>query len=653
VQDIVRRLQEENHLTANRGLRLQIDGSAFNSAPEDRMRFAALMAQRSQRDAVVVMDFSHWFASSQTIMWSDQVTKASDQLARAAAAIHLVTGQEPTFNGYSGAAEAFVKIGERLDRNELPRQVRDNLAFDSVVLSAYPFREGGVVADVTIQRALLQHVSGSIVNFYSEAFGNNQLAPGAKVSNALATDSRGAAIQHMNFNDITMPDGSENPLLMMGGRILREGGTVSMNGSKLNHSTVSLPVLRAAADNLDRLSDAVSLLHELTQIDIPMKVKAPLALGGSLLRDVESARDHSFNPLTSETLEALGRFGMDQLPRIIDKLIENDRLPTAYRDLLKAPVFAGLPDFIAAASQQVGRKSVALSYEEMSLYAEGLFKVTGAVIGAYSRYPNGAAIGSSAAELLSDTVKGEAQAVGRDMVLRDAGPRLIADWNVQIDSSIARHLPAKTFSEMYGMENLIALGYDPRSITERDNFVRWLNTVAMAKAGAPTLDRVLQTPIPSGASGLNFDDIQRTLPQRDHNSPINPPTSSLRCPPYCAPTPPAKCVNCGPPPPPPPSAKCTDCGPPPPPPPPSAKCINCTPPPPPAPRFSGTPTQVQAPPLPSIPRDRGGVLMTAAVTKDAPADLGAFFAGGHSGEPAGPDGFFTPFLQFCAPGGQK
>jgi tetratricopeptide (TPR) repeat protein len=627
-QEITRQLRVRNDLPDSWQPRFHLDAHGFNSTPyaNDQKSYAAMMAQQSGRDALVMMDFSPYYKGTgplgslpNALTWHWRVTDAAEQLARADAAINVVTGNKPSFTGYSGGAEAHLRMGEVMSR--LPLEVSSNIGFDNVLLSAYPFQKTPG-APVEVPDVLLKRIDGKVYNFYSSGPMNNRLAAGEKVINIPVP-----AVRHVNFNDVTLPDGRPNPVAHIGGAMLREREPSASLRDDQIRPVVSLPSVRAVARNLDRFYQVVGLLYKITNTDMPMEMKAPLALSGSIIQDINAAQAGKFHPLTSRSLEAIGKFGLKELPKLVNELVADGKLPGYYKDYLSSPLMKGLPDFLAASASQAGRGSYTPNLDEISRYAEGSLKVTGAIIGAlYIKRPEGAEIGATVAGLTADAVKGISESLGRNSVLREGGTRLVQEWNTHVQAATARGLEVKSFSEMYGIDNLMQMGFNTRSIAEYDNLARWANTTTRVTAGktSPTVD-LLQASIPTRViPALDESWKKPDLPWRRRDLP--PRRSDL----YLGPLPPG-----GPPPPP---AIETAAG--------AMRQSN-----PPPPRAKSADAPSYRLPSTAVAADkRGGVAMHADVVKNERADTSDLFGSSPDDRLATirQDGLFSPFLLFCA-----
>ncbi len=623
VKDITRRLRVENRLPNTWLPRLHMDAHGWNSTPYGQMTYAAAMAQQADRDAVIAVDLSSWYKGKnkieliqKSITWKLNVTAAAEQTARINAAINEVTGIKPTFTGNSGGAEVIPRIGELMARGDLPTEVVKNVSFSNLVLTAYPFHQitGG---DVEIPKVLLERID-RLSNLHTRwGQWSNTIKHDEKVINIQVTDALGKGIWHGYFINVTLPDGQPNPVIKIGGEALSGQGLSSSPRDEQNRQLPPLPSARAVARNLDRFYKAVDLLYKTMDMEMPMEMKAPLAFSGSILRDFETARSQKFNVLTSQALESMGKFGLKELPKLVDQLVREGKLPALYKTLLNSPLMAGLPDFVVAASSQPAQRSILPYLDELSRYAEGLFKITGAIIGGRSMHPQGAAIGASVAGMTADAVKGISQSIGRDLVLHEGGPRMIREWNRQVQSATARGLPAKTFSEMYGLEDLKQLGFDLKIIAEFDNVTRWRNSALdyrnLHGATSGPLQNLL-APIPTSTIPVRDDSWKKRLPDDLAPSFVPPPG--------------------GPPPPPAPSGGV------------ASGAIK------PTTQPSQRAANVNAPnsrlPSTALP---GGVVLKADVVKNERADTSELFGGGGSEKQivaARQQGLRSPFLLFCA-----
>jgi tetratricopeptide (TPR) repeat protein len=631
VQDITWRLRTQNDLPDTWQPRFHMDAHGWNSTPYGQMPYAAEMAQQADRDAVVAVDLSSWYKGKnklgliqKTLTWTWNVSEAARQTARVNAAINEVTGIKPTFTGNSGGAEVIPRMGELMARSDLPTDVVKNVRFSNLVLTAYPFHQftGG---DVEIPNVLLERID-KLSNIHT-TWGqwSNTVKPNEKVVNIQITDAKGKGIWHGQFIDVTLPDGQPNPVLKIGGAALRGQEFSSPLRDEQNRRMPSLPSVRAVAKNLDRFYQAMDLLYKITNTEMPMEMKAPMAVSGSIMRDLATSRNQKSNFFTSQSLETIGRFGLKELPKLVDRLVTEGRLPSYYRDYLNSPLMKGVPDLVAGAASQVGRGQWMPSVDEVTQYLDGLNKIAWATVGGLVGGSKGASIASTAAGLTADIVRGASEPLFRQWASSPVRKTTIENWRAHVDAAIAHGVAAKTFSEMYTPQDLKQMGFDATTIAEFDDQTRWYNSSLDYRrpSGATSASlQNLQRPMPTSTTLLQ-DDVWKkpALPWRRRND-VPPPTrSDLFIPP-----------SAGPPPPP----------------------------------SGGDPRRRQPegavgsatnPPnnrLPSTasPGDkRGGVKMKADVVKGAPADMSEMFGGGASGKSTvatQQEGLFSPFLLFCA-----
>lgn len=254
--------------------------------------------------------------------------------------------------------------------------------------------------------------------------------------------------------------------------------------------SVSLPELRTIGKNLDRFYDAARLLSELSNNPLPPDMKTELAFAGSALKDLQSAREGTYNPLTSEMLERIGRFGMQQLPQCVDLLKQNGSLSPSYN---LPPLLAGLPDITAGAASQVGRGQSNPSIQEVTLYLDGLNKACWATVGSLVGGPKGAAVGSIAGGMAADwgreISRGAIETTYQDLALQPDRQRLVGEFRTQVEAATARGLQAKTLSQMFTPQVLMQMGFETSTIAELDSYAKWANTTAS--------DRDLSRAIPS------------------------------------------------------------------------------------------------------------------------------------------------------------
>ena len=133
---------------------------------------------------------------------------------------------------------------------------------------------------------------------------------------------------------------------------------------------------------------------------MPYEMKVPLSFAGAAMGDARAAGEGKLNPLTAQSLERLGRFGMRELPKVVSTLEAAGKLPSGYTTTL-SPILAGLPDIAAAGASQVGRQSAVPSVAEVTRYLDGVNKACWATVGALVAAPGGPAASARGASIAS------------------------------------------------------------------------------------------------------------------------------------------------------------------------------------------------------------------------------------------------------------
>lgn len=220
VSNMTKDLRTQNGLPDNWQPQFHLDAHGWQSSPYAQLQYGAEMGHQAGADAVIEIDLRTWFRVEKSPTWSANVTGAAKQVATVDAAINLITAIKPTFTGHSGGAEVFPRLGELLERGQLPDKVTESIAFGRCVLVAYPFHQFPL-GDVAVPEGLLAKVDGSVYNFHTAPGAwSNKLVPSDKVANILLTEPGGKAIWHGDWTSMTL-HGRDNPLLDVGGAALR------------------------------------------------------------------------------------------------------------------------------------------------------------------------------------------------------------------------------------------------------------------------------------------------------------------------------------------------------------------------------------------------------------------------------------------------
>ena len=140
-------------------------------------------------------------------------------------------------------------------------------------------------------------------------------------------------------------------------------------------------------DAVVRINDAVRLIEAVSGRTLDQRARIPLAFVPAVLADVNLAREGRLtSPLVSNTLEEVGRYGLETLPTLVDALKGSGRLP---RTFSVPPSLFGVDKFVEAGASIIGRRSVGV--DDITLLLDGVSNMTLAVTGGLL----GAAVGAA------------------------------------------------------------------------------------------------------------------------------------------------------------------------------------------------------------------------------------------------------------------
>ena len=360
-------------------------------------------------------------------------------------------------------------------------------------------------------------------------------------------------------------------------------------------TSYTLPEARSLAKGIERFNDTVSLLYTVAEKEMPLGMQLPLEFGGPLIRDIQSAREGRFHPLTSQVFEQIGRFGMSELPKIVQDLQVEKKLSQSFT--LPGPLMAGLPDIVAGSASQIGRSGIQPTWQEWDLYISGVNKAAWCALGAVASEGNiETSQAFATAGGLLDDVLSEVSYSGFDYFAHGfVRKNMIQSYETYLRRCSFDKLPAKTFSEMHGQSFVSRVGFNPSHITQLDHKAHLTNTMLTVGQGSSSGQL--------NPSGFNIDFVPVVVtPTQDE--------IWKKTPGFFPPD-----------------------------------------------RFSGAgipTTDYRIPSMVSLGDERGGVSMRADVVKDQPADMSGIFGGETSAQTATQqDHLVCPFLLFCAMPGRS
>jgi len=239
--------------------------------------------------------------------------------------------------------------------------------------------------------------------------------------------------------------------------------------------------LETLQTNVDRFNNVAKTLYKIAGVDMPSEMKVPLAFAAPVMGDVRSAGQGTFHPLTSQSLERVGKFGMSELPKIIGVLETQGRLPSGYLARV-TPFLAGAPDIVAGAASQVGRGAAIPTVPEVTHYLDGVNKACWATVGALVASPGGptamargASIASTSAGLVADIARGQTYTLFENAALDPVRKQMVSDFRIHVNAAVGHGFQAKTFSEMFTPQDVSRLGFSPKLVAELDASARMAN----------------------------------------------------------------------------------------------------------------------------------------------------------------------------------
>jgi hypothetical protein len=222
-------------------------------------------------------------------------------------------------------------------------------------------------------------------------------------------------------------------------------------------------------------------------------MKLPLAFSAPLIQDLRASRAGQFSPLTSQTFERIGQFGLRELPSIVGALVRQGKLPAEYPNLV--PALAGTPDFVAFAASQFGRGKLAPTVDDWTRLLDGLAKTAwaiygatlGASIGGALGGPEGARLGalkgaqiaSTAAGLTADLVRTWTASTFQELAHLPVLKQMVDNWVAHVASANAHGVRPRSFTEMFP-EALANPAFDRSTVLQIDS----LTTQAIQTTGA-------------------------------------------------------------------------------------------------------------------------------------------------------------------------
>jgi len=245
--------------------------------------------------------------------------------------------------------------------------------------------------------------------------------------------------------------------------------------------------LETLQTNVDRFYDATKTLYKVANIELPAEMQVPLAFAAPVMGDIRSAGEGRFHPLTSQSLERIGKFGMGELPKIIATLETQGRLPTGYLARVN-PFLAAAPDIVAGAASQIGRGSRIPSVSEVTHYLDGVNKACWATVGALVAAPGGpaamargASIASTTAGLTADIVRGQTYTFFENAALDPVRKQMVSDFRIHVEAAVGHGVDAKTFSDMFTPATVSRMNFSPKLVAELDASARMANSLRSSR----------------------------------------------------------------------------------------------------------------------------------------------------------------------------
>jgi len=240
--------------------------------------------------------------------------------------------------------------------------------------------------------------------------------------------------------------------------------------NKLNHLDETYITAQNISASIGIFNKAVGFLEDITQTQLPYNryTKIPLTFLPAIIKDIN---EKNYSPLTTHTLEEVGKFGLKILPSVVDRLKEAGQLPQSFRI---PPTMFGIDEFVAGGASQLG--SGKLGIEEITHYLDGISKMTAAVAGALVGGPKVAKIAESAAGLAQDVFRGLTMPLFQEMAYHPVRQNMIKDWQSLQGRRISDGLTVLRFSEMFTPSLLKEVRFDSKIVSELDSFADWTNS---------------------------------------------------------------------------------------------------------------------------------------------------------------------------------
>jgi tetratricopeptide (TPR) repeat protein len=250
----------------------------------------------------------------------------------------------------------------------------------------------------------------------------------------------------------------------------------------------TLPEIRPFRETLSRSLQAAKVFEHVTGMKILSDpAKHALTGAGAVTEDLITSRNGQFHPLTSQTLEELGKVGLSAMQKKVG-----------------LAGFDGVGDMVGALASNMGRGAGVPNINEVTRFLDGfnksLWAMTGYVI---SRNPEVAREVATTADFAVYALRGATAGVFQDMAIGPVQQQAIAQWQTHVERARASGVPAKTFTAMYTHEGLRELRMPVAKVQELDNLALWSNHVTERRpstASQPSTRlaaEALSTPIPT------------------------------------------------------------------------------------------------------------------------------------------------------------
>jgi hypothetical protein len=244
----------------------------------------------------------------------------------------------------------------------------------------------------------------------------------------------------------------------------------------------TLPDIRPFRETLSRSLQAVSVFENVTGTRVLSDAtKNVLKLSGALTEDLMTPGQ----PLTSQTLEELGKIGLDLLQK-------------------RAGLFAldGIGDMVGSLSSQIGRAAKMPNLDEATKFLDGFNKsvwaMTGYVLGGGN--PGAAQTSSKVGDLAAHVMRGRTASMFEQDAMTFIHGDVINQYLDHLDRARASGTPAFTFTEMYQPDLARQMKLPDWKVSELNNLAWWHNqtiTKRTAKEIRPSAADYVRTPIPT------------------------------------------------------------------------------------------------------------------------------------------------------------